>query len=160
MEAAADTELFGTLRLVRGGKHGHAGVRGGQGKKRDKFQAYCTIDRKKITVPGLHMTPHTAAVALAQWKLNYDLGFEDEEPHEKKPRKKRGLKAAEQTATAAATSELLNCQRVPLQPVGLIPPFPALVPAIPRAAAHPLPQSGPMAAFGVPIVRAHHLYRP
>ena len=111
-------------------------------------------------MPGLHMTPHTAAVALAQWKLNYDLGFEDEEPHEKKPRKKRGLKAAEQTATAAATSELLNCQRVPLQPVGLMPPFPALVPAIPRAAAHPLPPSGPMAAFGVPIVRAHHLYRP
>ena len=49
MEAAADTELFGTLRLVRGGKHGYAGVRGGQGKKRDKFQAYCTIDRKKMT---------------------------------------------------------------------------------------------------------------
>ena len=60
-----DVELFGSLRLVRGGKHGYAGVRGGQGKQRDKFQAYFTVESRKLTVPGLHETAHAAAVALA-----------------------------------------------------------------------------------------------
>ncbi len=45
-------EFFGTLQRRLGGKRGCRGVRGGQGKKRDKYQAYVTIDGKKVTVPG------------------------------------------------------------------------------------------------------------
>ena len=48
-----DHELFGTLRLLRGGKHGYIGVRGGQGKKRDRFQAYASVNSQKVTVSGL-----------------------------------------------------------------------------------------------------------
>ena len=162
MEAAADTELFGTLRLVRGGKHGYLGVRGGQGKKRNRFQAYITIDHRKTTVPGLYETPHGAAVALAQWKLNHELGLEDE-PDEKKPRKKRGKKAADQLATAACSASSWQLQRVPLQPVGLVahrPTFSGLAPWLPTAAAVPLQNNVSAAAFGVPVVRAAPLYCP
>ena len=99
----AGVESFGTLRLVRGGKHGYVGVRGRQGKKRNEFQAYVAVDGKKKTVSGLWKSAHAAAVALAQWKQNRELGLEDE-PNEKQPRKKRGTNAAEQLATAAGTS--------------------------------------------------------
>ena len=51
MEAADEDEWFGTLRLIRGGKHGYRGVRGGQGKQRNRFQAYSTIDHRKTAVP-------------------------------------------------------------------------------------------------------------
>ena len=54
--AVPDQELFGTLRLLRGGKHGYVGVRGGQGKQRDRFQAYASVDSQKVTVPGLFCT--------------------------------------------------------------------------------------------------------
>ena len=71
-------ELFGSLRLQLGGKHGYAGVRGNQGKQKDKFQAYYNLSGKKRCVPGLHDSPHEArAVALAQWKVNQQLGFEE-----------------------------------------------------------------------------------
>jgi len=65
MEAVAspDVEYFGTLRLLCGGKHGYAGVRGRQGKERDRYQAYITTDGKKKTVSGLFESPHAAAVA-------------------------------------------------------------------------------------------------
>ena len=77
MDAATspDNEVFGTLRLPRGGKHGYRGVRGGQGKARDRYQAYATVDKKKVTVPGLFGSAHEAAVALAQWKQHRELGL-------------------------------------------------------------------------------------
>ena len=40
-------------------------------------------------VPGLFKSPHAAAVALAQWKQQLELGLEELEPI-KKPRAKRG----------------------------------------------------------------------
>ena len=89
---SVDDEHFGSLRLPRGGKHGYVGVRGGQGKKRDCYQAYISVAGKKETVPGLFKTPHNAAVALAQWKQQCQLGLQ-EEPASKKPRKSRSLKA-------------------------------------------------------------------
>ena len=115
-----DVELFGTLRLVRGGKHGYVGVRGGQGKKQNKFQAYTSVDSKKVTVAGLYDSAHAAAIALAQWKLQRELNL-DEEPAYKKPRKRR----------------------VPLQVLAgagaMGWPAPPAVPAMPTRAAAPLP---------------------
>ena len=81
-----DEETFGTLRLPRGGKHGYLGVRGSQGKRRDRFQAYATIDAKKVTVPGLFASAHDAAVALAMWKQDCELGL-SEEPSAKRQRR-------------------------------------------------------------------------
>ena len=160
MEAvpSRNVELFGTLRLVCGGKHGYLGVRGGQGKKRDRFQAYMTVDGKKKTVSGLFESPHAAAVALAQFKQELDLGLE--EPTETKPRKRRCLNAAKEPPTAAnstSSSSRAWVPRVPLQPLALTspkPPFPALAPALPMAAAVPLSLSIPAAAFGLPVALA------
>ena len=80
-------ELFGTLRLPTGGKNGYVGVRGSQGKQRDKFQAYATVDGRKQVVPGLHDSAHKAAVALTLWKQQLELGLEDAaSTTEQKPR--------------------------------------------------------------------------
>ena len=159
MEGGA--ESFGTLRLVHGGKHGYVGVRGRQGKKRNKYQAYVAVDGKKKTVSGLYKSAHAAAVALAQWKQNRELGLEDE-PDEKQPRKKRGTKAAEQLATAAGTSaSSWQLQRVPLEPLKAYrPAFSGLAPWLSTSAAFPLPNNVSAAAFGVPVVHAWPLYRP
>ena len=100
---AADVELFGSLRLVRGGKHGYAGVRGGQGKQRDKFQAYTTVNSRKVTVRGLYESAHAAAVALAQWKQERELGSADEQS-EREPRKKRSSKGTEQRGPSQQVS--------------------------------------------------------
>ena len=109
MEAgiAEDAELFGTLRLPRGGKHGYKGVRGRQGRERDQFQAYATVDNWKLTVPGLYGSAHEAAVALAQWRQQRELDL-GEEPSAKRPRKKRSSKAEQLPAFdgAACCSEL------------------------------------------------------
>ena len=156
MEAgiAEDAELFGTLRLPRGGKHGYKGVRGRQGRERDQFQAYATVDNWKLTVPGLYGSAHEAAVALAQWRQQRELDL-GEEPSAKRPRKKRSSKAEQLPAFdgAACCSELPP--RWPLQPVcGLLP--------LPAAMARPLarittpavllPQGVPAAAYRVPVV--------
>jgi hypothetical protein len=161
---SADVELFGSLRLVRGGKHGFAGVRGGQGKQRDKFQAYATVDSKKVTVPGLYESAHAAAVALAQWKQKRELGLE-EEPVQKEARKRRCLKAAEQPSTLAVgqRSSWSYCEppREPLQLVtgpfrlpdyAMTPEQPTPVPV--ATAIVPLRASVPFAAYGVPVALA------
>jgi len=156
--ASPDVELFGTLRLVCGGKHGYAGVRGRQGKERDRYQAYMTVDGKKKTVSGLFKSPHAAAVALAQFKQQLDLGFE--EPTESKLRKRRRSNAAEEPPTATdSTSSGSSAQRlrVPLQPLALtspLPPFPAFAPALPMVPAVRLSLSTPAAAFGLPVALA------
>ena len=118
---SADVELFGSLRLVRGGKHGYAGVRGGQGKQRDKFQAYTTVDSRKVTVCGLYESAHAAAVALAQWKQERELGFADVEPSEKEPRKRRSSKSTEQPMTVAAGARSCHLVReLPREPLQLL----------------------------------------
>ena len=94
----------------------HIGVRGAQGKKRNKFQAYMRVDSKKQTVPGLYKSAHEAAVALAQFKLHRELGLE-EEPAEKKQRKRRRSMAAEEPTPAGSTS--CSRWRQPLQPLTL-----------------------------------------
>ena len=160
MEAvpSSNVELFGTLQLVCGGKHGYVGVRGGQGKKHDRFQAYMTVDGKKKTVSGLFESPHAAAVALAQFKQQLDLGLE--ELTESKPRQRRRSHAVKEPPIAAdSTSSGSSAERlrVPLQPLALtspLPPFPAFAPALPMAPAVPLSLSTPAAVFGLPVALA------
>ena len=59
-------------RLPLGGKHGYLGVRGGQGRKKDKFQG--TTPRKRHRT-GHFDTPLEAAIAFAQMKEDLDLGI-------------------------------------------------------------------------------------
>ena len=147
--ALPDHELFGTLRLLRGGKHGYIGVRGGQGKKRDRFQAYASVNSQKVTVSGLFCTAHAAAVALAQWKQQRELGLADE-PQPKKCRKSRAAKATEQPWAA-------RCSQTPRMPLQLLhntgsdstPVLPSVSPV--TTAAVQLPSSVPAAAYGVPV---------
>ena len=151
-----EVELFGTLRLVCGGKHGYVGVRGGQGKQHNKFQAYVTVDSKKLTVPGLYESAHEAAVALAQFKMQRELGLE-EEPAEKKQRKRRRSMAAEEPPTAAGSTSCSRWARVPLQPLTIsspLPPFPMAMLAPPTVTAYSLPAFVPATAYGVPVVYA------
>ena len=149
-DGSSDSELFGTLRLLRGGKHGYLGVRGGQGKHRNRFQAYESVGSKKRTVPGLFESAHEAAVALAHWKQQQQLGLADE-PAAKRPRKRRSPKAAEHPAGELVVASLGQQSSPPMQ---LIRPATAhvLPPAAPTVAtAVLLPRHVPAAAYGVPV---------
>ena len=156
-DASVDDERFGALRLPRGGKHGYRGVRGGQGKKRDRFQAYTTVASTKVTVPGLFRSAHEAAVALALWKQQHELGI-DEEPAPKKARKKRSSALAERPSTSCGSAgETIQLPRMPLQLIQ----YPRAASPLPAATAQPatpvtttavqLPPGIPAAAYGVPV---------
>ena len=151
MDAAGseDVELFGTLRLVRGGKHGYVGVRGGQGKKQNKFQAYTSVDSKKVTVAGLYDSAHAAAIALAQWKLQRELNL-DEEPAYKKPRKRRV------PLQVLAGAGAMGWPAWPAPPAVPAMPTRAAAPLLPMAAAVALSpeMSATLAAMGVPVAVA------
>jgi hypothetical protein len=113
-DGSTDSELFGTLRQPRGGKHGYIGVRGGQGKHHNRYQAYESVGSKKRTVPGLFGSPHDAAVALAHWKQQQQLGLADE-PAAKRPRKLRSPKAAEHPAGELVVASLSQLSSPPMQ---------------------------------------------
>ena len=75
-------ELAGGQRLPLGGLNGYAGVRGKQGKKKDKFQG--------VTPKKTHRTQHfdtaqEAAVALAQLREDLDLGMLTERARKNPP---------------------------------------------------------------------------
>ena len=78
-------ERFGNLKLPLGGKYEYIGVRGKQGRARDKFQGYTP---KKTHFTSLCDTSQEAAVALATLKQELAMGYDPVE--ERKPRKKRG----------------------------------------------------------------------
>ena len=78
-------ERFGNLKLPLGGKYEYKGVRGKQGRARNRFQGY--TPRKSHTTE-LYDTSQEAAVALA--KLNEELAMGYDPVEERKPRKKRG----------------------------------------------------------------------
>ena len=65
----------GALQLPLCGKHDFKGVRGGQGRKMDKFQG--TTPKKKHRTK-LFDSAHQAAVALAELEQNLVLGLNDE----------------------------------------------------------------------------------
>ena len=88
--SSVGVELFGTLELPLGGASGYIGVRGKQGKRRDMFQGYVIIDKKKVTAPGLFGNAHDAAVARAALKQQLELGLDEDAAAPAKPRAKRG----------------------------------------------------------------------
>ena len=61
--AAVPFEDVNGVRVERGGKHGYQHVRGGQGRKKDKFQG---LSPKKSHLTGLFDSPQEAAVAYAR----------------------------------------------------------------------------------------------
>ena len=65
---------MGALQLPLGGKHGFKGVRGGQGRKKDKFQG--TTPKKRHRT-GHFDTPHEAAAALAELRKKLAAGDGD-----------------------------------------------------------------------------------
>ena len=66
------SERFGELNLPLGGKNGYKGVRGGQGRKKDKFQG---ATPRKQHHTGLFCTAQEAAIALAQLREDLEFGM-------------------------------------------------------------------------------------
>ena len=66
-------ERFGNLKLPLGGKYEYVGVRGKQGRTRDKFQGYTP---KKSHFTELCDTPQEAAVALATLRQELVNGYD------------------------------------------------------------------------------------
>jgi hypothetical protein len=73
-------EEAGGQRLPLGGKHGYLGVRGGQGRKKDKYQGTTPQKRHRT---GHFDTPLEAAIAFAQMKEDLDLGIHAERGQKK-----------------------------------------------------------------------------
>ena len=68
-------EEAGGQRLPLGGKNGYLGVRGKQGRKRDKFQGF-TPNKSKEHCTGLFDTAQEAAIARAQVLEDLELGMQ------------------------------------------------------------------------------------
>ena len=81
------------LRVPLGGKNGYLGVRGKQGRKRDKFQG---VTPRKQHRTGPKDTSKEAAVALAHLRHDIELGIVEE----------RSRKRPEKTASTAARRKL------------------------------------------------------
>jgi hypothetical protein len=78
--AALRFEEAGGQRLPLGGRNGYLGVRGKQGRGKDKYQG--TTPRKRHRT-GLFDTPLEAAVAFAQLREDLDLGIHVERSQKK-----------------------------------------------------------------------------
>ena len=154
---AQDAEAFGALQLALGGVHGYLGVRGRQGKRHDKFQAYISCAGKKKTVPGLYDSAHEAAVALALFKQKRLLGLDHDAPAEK-PRAKRGPKKSARPPCSMLCQQQPVAARLRLPSMPAPSPTPVAAMATPvTVAAVPLPLGTPAAAYGVPIVLAQRM---
>ena len=84
MPKAEGFEVAGGQRLPLGGLNGYAGVRGKQGRKKDKFQG--TTPRKKHRT-GLFDSPLEAAIGLAQLREDLELGMLELVALERTPKK-------------------------------------------------------------------------
>ena len=89
-------ERFGNALLPLGGLQGYVGVRGKQGKKRNKFQGY-TPNKTHFT--GLCDSAQEAAVARANLKKDLDAGIDA--ASDRKPRAKRGSLVGARLSRAA-----------------------------------------------------------
>jgi hypothetical protein len=75
-------EEAGGQRLPMGGKNGYMGVRGKQGRGKDKVQG--TTPKKRHRT-GHHDTPLEAAIAFAQMREDLDLGIHQARGKKKPP---------------------------------------------------------------------------
>ena len=100
-------EEAGGQRLPLGGRNGYLGVRGGQGRKKDKYQG--TTPQKR------HRTKHyntalEAAIAFAQMKEDLDLGIL-EERGQKKPQPPASDATSKKKDVGVYLGHLLQQQR-------------------------------------------------
>ena len=101
-------EVAGGQQLPLGGINGYIGVRGKQGKKKDKFQG--TTPRKQHRTAHFD-TPQEAAIALAQLREDLELGMLEERGAQKpQPAAKNG--ESRKREVGIYLGELLRQQRV------------------------------------------------
>ena len=100
-------ELAGGQRLPLDGLNGYAGVRGKQGKKKDKFQG--ATPRKKHRT-RLFDTAQEAALALAQLREDLELGMLAERAPKKAP-PPAGSDASKKMEVGFFLGDLLRRQR-------------------------------------------------
>ena len=132
-------EEAGGQRLPLGGVNGYLGVRGKQGRAKDKFQG---ITPKKQHRTALFATPLEAAIAYAQLKEDLELGMPEQ----------RSSKKPLPPATLAASRKL----EVGTYLGHLRPPPPPVVPTVACALLSPQ-QAAAAAARGVPVAVADSL---
>ena len=138
-----DTTLFeeaGGQRLPLGGINGYLGVRGKQGRNKDKFQG---VSPRKQHRTALYDSPLAAAIAFAQLKEDLELGM-----LEQRSSKKKQLSPA----TLAASRKL----EVGTYLGHLRPLPPPVAPVVPRVACAMLTpqQAAAAAARGVAVAYA------
>jgi hypothetical protein len=98
--AALRFEEAGGQRLPLGGRNGYVGVRGGQGRKKDKFQG---VTPKKVHRTKHYDTALEAAIAFAQLREDLDLGI-----HAERSTKKAQPRASTDTSKKAETGVYLG----------------------------------------------------
>ena len=146
LEETPRFEEIGGRRLPLGGLNYYLGVRGGQGRKKNKFQG---VKPKKKHRTGLFDTPVEAALAFAQ--LKEDLELDMLELEQKSP--------AEPDANAAAKKSLYLGQLFHQAPPAAIVParaLPLVVPTV-RAVLLTPPQAASAAARNVALAYAEPL---
>ena len=100
-------ELAGGQRLPLGGLNGYAGVRGKQGRKKNKFQR---VTPRKQHRTGLFDTAQEAALALAQLREDLELGMLAERAP-KKAVPPAGSAASKKLEAGVFLGDLLSLQR-------------------------------------------------
>ena len=99
-------ELDG-LRVPLGGVNGYKGVRGKQGRKKNKYQG---VTPRKTHRTGPHETPKEAAVALAHLRHDLELGVVEQRSR-KKPQPPAGSAAAKKVEVGTYLGHLLRPPR-------------------------------------------------
>ena len=111
--AQARFEEVDGLRVPLGGVNGYLGVRGKQGRKKDKFQG---VTPRKTHRTGPHETPKEAAVALARLRHDLDLGVVVERSA-KRPQPPCGSAAPKKVEVGTYLGHLLRLPRAGIPPV-------------------------------------------
>ena len=100
-------EVDGLRVAPLGGVNGYLGVRGKQGRKKDKFQG---VTPRKTHRTGPKITPKEAAVALARLRHDLELGVLPERS-EKKPQPPAGNAAPKKVEVGTYLGHLLRRPR-------------------------------------------------
>ena len=98
-------EDAGGQRLPLGGVNGYLGVRGKQGRSKDKFQG---VTPKKKHRTELFDTPLEAAIAFAQLKEDLELGTLEPRTKKNRPRRSAAAHPSGRPALTSATSCLVR----------------------------------------------------
>ena len=131
-------EEAGGKRLPLGGLNGYLGVRGKQGRDKDKYQG---VTPKKRHRTRLCDTPLEAAIAFAQLKEDIELGMQQQRAAKKTP-----TPATNAAPKKREVGTYLGYLRPPPQPV---------VPCVACALLTPQ-QAGAAVACGVPVAYADY----